>query len=732
MHESSAAFASTRRPVLFAALGTLAALLLAFALCEAIGWPFLVAPMQRWMGEALERRVVFGADPSAPSQVSIHLLGGIGVTAQSIEIGAPSWSKSPHMLKARDAKLRVGYSDLLRAALGKPLRLRELQASNLDGQLERLADGRASWQFGKRGDVPDTAEQPTRLPAFGRLQVDSGSMSYRDALMDVTMDSNFSVGGGDKPTDTSASDKHDAPGGFHFVGKGSYRKQPMSVDVKTSGVLPLIADDAAALELPVVFNAQIGSAAVFFQGTASDALHLGALKGRFSIKGPSLAAVGDPIRVTLPTTGAFQADGLVARRGELWNTVFEHVSIGSSRLAGAFTYDPRSRRPLLAGRLTGSNLVLADLGPAVGTSTGKTVVPAASVSRATAALEASASAATSAASGIASGVKAVVTSVVPATAPRKNNLSPGHVIPDREFDLPALRTMDANVLVDIANLDLGSSFLEPLKPLQTHLVLAGGVLTLDKFEGRTGRGRLYGVVQLDGRNPEALWTADLRWDGARLESWIHQARGDSAPPYATGSLSGQAHLAGAGKSTAAILASLRGTVRMHLADGTISHLAVEAVGMDVAQSLGVLIKGDDALPIQYTVVDLVADQGLLKPRVLVLDTPDSTLWVDGWLSLASEDMDLRVMVTPKDFSPLALRTPVHLRGNFAKPSVSVEAGKLGTRVGASALLALVNPIAAIIPFIDTGKSDDAKRGAEACRAISKRIEASALPTASAR
>ena len=84
-----------------------------------------------------------------------------------------------------------------------------------------------------------------------------------------------------------------------------------------------------------------------------------------------------------------------------------------------------------------------------------------------------------------------------------------------------------------------------------------------------------------------------------------------------------------------------------------------------------------------------------------------------------------VVVTPKDFSPLALRTPVHLRGSFSKPVITVDAGKLGARVGASALLALVNPFAAILPFIDTGKSDDAKRGAQACRSLSKRMEASA-------
>jgi uncharacterized protein involved in outer membrane biogenesis len=641
-------------------------------ICEAMGWPFLAAPMQRWIGDTLKRPVSFrDAAATAPdTPVRLHLLGGIEITAAYIRIGAPAWSSAPYMLLARDARLRLGYADLWRASRGAPLRIRELRAARLDGQIERLADGRASWQFGAQSDTPDTTARPTRIPSFGLLQVDAGGVTLHDALMAVELVATFSLADGA----TAA--------GFQFDANGSYQKLPLKVALKTTGVLPVIADDAAATPLPVTLDAVVGGARLTFRGTATDAMNFGAMQGRFSVQGPSLAAVGDPLRVTLPTTGPFRAQGLVAKQGLVWNVVMEQVVIGSSHLAGAFTYDPRATLPMLAGRLTGTRLLLADLGPAVGAP-----------------------------------VRAE------AAAPKRVSVRTGRVLPDRAFDLPALRAMNANVLIDIADLDLGSSLLEPLKPLRTHLVLADGVLTLRELEARTGQGQLGGTVQLDGRNAQALWTADLRWSGVRLESWIHQSRSGDAPPYATGRLDGQARLAGQGKSTATILGSLRGGVRMQLVDGTISHLAVEAAGLDVAQGLGVLIKGDDALPVQCSVVDLVADQGLLRPRVLVLDTRDSTLWIDGSLSLATEAMDLRVVVTPKDFSPLALRTPLHLRGSFADPSISLDKGRLGTRLGASLLLGLINPFAAVIPLFDIGSSADAKRGGDDCRALSARIAA---------
>ena len=665
--------------------GFLLLLVVGFGVCEALGWPFLASPMERWVGNALKRPVSFSDANTASAPVRIHLLGRIEVTAGYIRIGSPAWSKEPYMLLARDARLQLGYADLWRASRGEPLRIRELRAAQLDGRIERLADGRASWQFGKSTDAPDTDAQPTRVPSFGLLQVDSGGVTFHDVLMAVELVGTFSLAEG-------ASAKN-----FQFDANGSYQKLPVKVALKTIGVLPVLAEDANVTPLPVKLDAVVGGARLTFNGTATDALNLTALKGRFTVQGPSLAAVGDPLGVTLPTTGPFRTQGLIAKQGVVWNVVAEQLAIGESRIAGAFTYDPRPARPMLAGRLTGSKLLLADLGPAVGTappSTTTTAQPA----------------------------KDKPVDAKPASA-RPTNAKPGRVLPDRPFDLPALRAMDANVLVDIANLDLGSDILEPLKPLRTHLVLIDGVLTLRDIDARTGQGSLGGMVQLDGRAAQALWTANLRWSGVRLESWIHQARANGAPPYITGNLNGQARVAGQGKSTAAILGSLHGGVRMFLVNGSISHLAIEAAGLDLAQGLGVLIKGDDALPVQCTVADLAADQGVLRPKVLVLDTRDSTLWVDGSLSLASEAMDLRVVVTPKDFSPLALRTPVHLRGTFANPSVSLEKGTLGAKLGAAALLGLINPVAALIPLIDVGDSEDAKRGAADCQALSARIAA---------
>jgi uncharacterized protein involved in outer membrane biogenesis len=389
--------------------------------------------------------------------------------------------------------------------------------------------------------------------------------------------------------------------------------------------------------------------------------------------------VGDLVGVTLPTTAAFKSRGAVFKQGKTWRVLIDDATIGASRLNGAFVYEADRGVPLLSGRLGGSRLLLTDLGPVVGT---------------TPVISAAASAA--------------------AAAPTHVK---GRVLPDRPFDLAALRAMDASILLDIDNVDLNTALLEPLHPLKGHLHLSGGVLTLSGLDARTAQGRLTGQMALDGRGATARWNADVRWDGLRLERWIRQARANAAPPFVSGRLSGRASVRGQGRSTADILASVTGNARTELHGGEVSHLAIEAAGLDLAQSLGVMLQGDDALPVSCAVADLTADRGVFRTRVMVLDTTDSTLWIDGTLSLASEALDLRVVVSPKDASPLALRTPLRVRGSLAQPLVSIEKGGLGRTLASSFLLGLLNPLAALIPLIDPGDAADAGRSAAACRAL---------------
>ena len=684
------------RWLMFATSGLLILIAL-IALGEWLGWPFLAGPLERVLSNKLDRRVTVSADAepnTSHEKFRVRFIGGFSLYAPQFEIAAPAWSTTPHLLLARKVALKLRYIDLWHAYKGQQLRVRSLQADMLDGQFERLADGRATWQLG-----PDpTAETTQPLPVFDHVQVKQATVNYQDAPFMIDAQGRLSLlAGTSMPTTPTASassavaidsQADTSPGTIVQANvTGKYRNLPLKIDLDASGELPWATQEANQ-KIPVQINldATIGNANLVFKGNASDALNFNGLKGDFSVKGPSLAAVGQPLGVTLPTTRAFRTNGMVSKQEGTWHVVVDDATVGGSKLNGDFTYEAARKVPLLSGQLNGPRLLLVDLGPAIGTTPATNELSAA-----------------------------------PVTTPTKQK---GKVLPSRPFDLASLRVMDADVMINIGSVDLNTTLLEPLRPLHAHLLLKDSVLTLGDLDTRVGDGSLKGKVSLDGRGSEALWNTNLHWEEVRLERWIHQVRKNGSPPYVTGRLNGITNLKGQGRSTAEILGSLQGRFRTELRKGSVSHLAIELAGLDLAESLGVLLKGDDALPVECAVADLNATKGLFHPRLLVVDTTASTVWVDGSVSLATEALDLRAVVSPKDFSLLALRTPLRVRGTFADPKISLEKKPLARQLAGALLLSLVNPLAAWLPLVDRGDIKTAKRDAAGCLALMQRTKGS--------
>lgn len=668
-----------RWPWLGAAL--LLALLAAFALGESRGWPWLVAPLQQQLQQRLGRTVrlqppaAAAATAAAGAPASLHFWGGVTLQSPLLEVAAPDWSQAPYLVSARDIRLRLRYGDLWRAWRGQQLRVRALQASQLTAYLERGADGRASWQLTPGGAAPPRPQVETLALAAGQLH-------YLDAPLALDLDAtlaldNAAAAPGAVTSAASAASSPSAAGAADATAsrvlqadaRGHYRGDAFHLQLRSTGALPWETVPGQGTPVAVQLSAQVGHASLAFKGVADDFVHLNGLDGTFTVQGPSLAAVGEPLRLTLPTTGAFRASGALQRAGTLWNVNLQSAQVGASQLGGSFAFETAGAVPRLTGQLVGTRLLLADLGPAVGTG-----------------------------------------------APAATGKPPARVLPTRPFDLAALRAMDADVHIQIQHVDANTRLLEPLRPFSAHLLLTGGLLTLSEIDARTGQGHLGGTLALDGQGERAHWIAALHWDGVQLEHWIHQSRAAGLPPYVAGQLQGHATLQGNGRSTAEILATLQGDVGASVAQGRVSHLLVELGGLDLAESMGVYLQGDKTLALDCAVADLAVAQGVLRPRVLVLDTSDSTIWLDGTLSLATENLDLRAVVAPKDFSPLTLRAPLHIGGTFASPRVAVDKGKLGLKLGGAVLLGLLNPLAAILPLVDPGSDAAAKQSGADCRA----------------
>jgi uncharacterized protein involved in outer membrane biogenesis len=311
----------------------------------------------------------------------------------------------------------------------------------------------------------------------------------------------------------------------------------------------------------------------------------------------------------------------------------------------------------------------------------------------------------------------------------------GRVLPQRSFDLPSLRAMDADVQVAIDELDFGTEALAPLRKLTTRVVLQSGRLELQQLKATVAGGTLSGTSSYDSTSASAHWAARLRLTGVDVAGWL---RGTQAPQaanapragptqvtklkqerqqarqggdqvvrnYLTGALDAEFDVHGSGESTAKILSTLNGRFDLTLRDGTLSHLATEAAGLDLAQGLGVIIRGDRPLPLRCARIQATARNGIVRTDRGVIDNTDSTLRLAGELNLKDESLALVATSRPKDFSPLSLRTPITVRGTLGQPRLGVEGGKLVGKLGvAAALGAALGPFAALIPLIEFGHKE---------------------------
>jgi uncharacterized protein involved in outer membrane biogenesis len=675
------------RAALWSAAAAAGLLLLGLAAGEASGWRVLRAPLQ----DALARAA------AVPVQSSGHfrarLLWRPRLELGQITVGAAGGLDAPHLLQGRDVVLEWRWADLWRWRRGEALRVRTLQAGALDLQLLRNADGRATWQLGgERQPKSDDAER-AGMPRIGLLVVNDGRIVVDDRITDT----HLQIGLQGREAAAGGS-------GHRASVSGRYRALPLNLELQSGSALPLLQDDEDDSQRPtttLMVKGQVGAARVAFDGRAASLLGARQFDGALQFSGPSLAQVAAPFGVTLPQTPAFQLKGRIGHDAGVWRLQAERATIGASQLAGDFRYDTRAQPPRLSGRLEGPRLLLADLGPAIGAKTGGTQ------------------------------------SQPPPAAPRPA----GRVLPQRKFNVPALRAMDADVQVAINELDFGTDAMTPMRGLRTHVLLNRGVLELQQLKTGVAGGQAIGSTRLDSNTNPPAWGAQLRFTGIDIAGWVRGARTpegkrkepapnapqlkqerrqarqqpDQPPPaYVTGLLEADFDLRGAGGSAAEILGSMDGRTDVVLRDGTMSHLITEALGIDLAQALGVLARGDRPLPLRCARFNFVVKDGVLHAQRAVIDNVDTTIRIGGTIDLRNEALGLVARARPKDVSPVSLRSPVTVTGTLGAPQIGIEGRRLAGRALGAVALGSVFPPLALIPLFDPGEkeaSDPCQRGA---------------------
>jgi uncharacterized protein involved in outer membrane biogenesis len=359
----------------------------------------------------------------------------------------------------------------------------------------------------------------------------------------------------------------------------------------------------------------------------------------------------------------------LARREDGWHVTELDAKVGRSDVRGTLSLTVVDGRHRVAARLASRMLDLADLGGLVGAE----------------------------------------------PAQGTANPKPGEVVPEKPFDTRRLAEFDADIALQAQTLRQTARL--PLDHFDTRAVLDRGRLTLDPLGFGVAKGKVDATVRFDARQQPRGAQADVAFRKLRLAELL--PRGD-ATAGRVGAIDGRAKLASRGNAMDQLLAGLDGEIGFVIRDGDMSNLLLEIAGLDAGEAVRFLVGGDRKVPIRCGVASFKVKNGVLTSDVLVLDTQDTKIGGEARIDLGAEEMRIDLYPQPKDPSIAVLRSPLHIKGSFAKPQVGVDRTAVAARAGAAILLAMINPLLAVLPLVETGGGADTDCNALVAEVTSKR------------
>lgn len=194
---------------------------------------------------------------------------------------------------------------------------------------------------------------------------------------------------------------------------------------------------------------------------------------------------------------------------------------------------------------------------------------------------------------------------------------------------------------------------------------------------------------------------------ARLEDWITTRF--AGEPVIEGQMAARAKLTGYGNSVRAAAGSATGTLTVVAPSGELRQAFAELLGVNISKGLLLLLsESPNRSKVRCAVADFKVTDGIASANRIIVDTDVVLVKGEGTINLRTERLDLRFEGESKKPRLLRLFLPIKVGGPFTRPSVDLETTNALTQGGIGvALAALVNPLVAILPFVDPGLAKDA-------------------------
>jgi len=571
--------------------------------------------------------------------------GGTRVTAQQVRISNAPGLKEENMLEIETLDFTFKPWKLLFGRLELPTV--GMEAPKL--VLEKSADGSKNWDFPElsSGNVAASTALPKErgdFPIIGTIVITNGNLIYRDAekKLDVDLKLDSLSGAG------TGNDKDDQ---FSLSGDGTLSGKEFKIDA-TGGSLLALRDTGR--DYPLAANIVMGQTSVKMDGTFNDPLKMQGVDANLSVKGENLADLFYLTSIPLPPSPAYELSGKLVKTGDVWRFDIPNASVGNSDLAANGTYDVGRERGFLKMDIASKQLHMDDMGGFVG------------------------------------------------LKPKgKETVAPSdRLFPDVKLDLSRMRKSDLDVTLKADKLVAPGL---PFQSMDARFLLDNGLLKIEPINAAIASGTMTGHLYLDGREDMPKLDADLLLRRLSMKEFFTS---EKFKDLSSGRFGGRFMINGSGRSLAEVLGTADGRISVMMAGGQVSLMLVEAAGLDIAEFSARLLGEDKTTRVRCGIGDFTVTNGMLRSDIFVFDTVDTNIEGDADINLRNETIEARLEAHPKDASPLVARTPLTLSGPLKKPRVGIEPSGLAARAGGAAVLALLNPLAAIIPFIEMGGGED--------------------------
>ncbi|MGI4816007.1 MAG: AsmA family protein [Janthinobacterium lividum] len=604
----------------------------------------------------------------AQKKADLHLV--VDTLGQPIPFGEALKQQSDNARKeSAEAVGQRGAAQLTRAASAAVATEAASQASAASAALAASADSATSAASGASvtaaGNAPASSATPTTPSSAASATADVSSSAARadahasEAIAEVEQKAPSAVA-------SNGTRGLPDPYAIGWTLSGSYNKTRVNGVGKLGGILSL---QNAAKPFPVQADVKIGDTRIALVGTLTDPTHLSAIDLRLWLSGVSMSHLYSLTGVTLPDTPPYATEGRLLGQFRENASVFTYQRftgrVGGSDLNGTLTFEQRQPRPRLTGTLVSNLLQFSDLAPVIG------------------------------ADSNASKEKRGAAPTQPSNK----------ALPTEQFRTDRWKALDADVKFTGRRIVKDPAL--PFTDLYTHVIMKGGVLTLEPLRFGVAGGNISSDIGLDGSTTPLKGRLKLSARHLKLKQLF-----PTFNPMKTslGEVNGDSALSATGNSVAALLGSSNGEVKLLVNDGAISRFLMEAAGLNVGNIVLERLFGNRNVKINCAAADFVVTNGLLDSKVFVFDTDDAIIDISGNVNLSSEAMDLSVKPHTKGFRIFSLRSPLYVKGTFKDPHVGVQALPLILKGGGAIALGLLNPLAALIPLMSPGRNEEAPCG----------------------